>query len=131
MDLSQAGDEIWILGGIGSRIDHTLGNIFMLYEPLKKGIKTYMMDGLNEIQMMKGPCEVKVERRNEQQYLSVLPFLGDAEGVDLEGVAYPLQNFTLQTGKCIGISNEITEEQATIRLKKGCLLVMRSTNDTP
>lgn len=131
MDLSQAGDEIWILGGIGSRIDHTLGNIFMLYEPLKKGIKTYMMDGLNEIQMMKGPCEVKVERRNEQQYLSVLPFLGDAEGVDMEGVAYPLQNFTLQTGKCIGISNEITEEQATIRLKKGCLLVMRSTNDTP
>ncbi len=131
MDLSKNGDEICILGGIGSRMDHTLGNIFLLYEPLKKGIKTYLMDGINEIQMLQGPCYVKVERREEQQYLSILPFLGDAEGIDLGGVAYPLQNFTLQTGKCIGISNEIVEEQAEIRLKKGYLLVIRSTNDTP
>ncbi len=131
VDISETDDEIWVLGGIGSRMDHTLANIFLLYEPLKRGIKTYLMDGLNEIRMLKGPCEVKVERREEQQYLSILPFLGEAEGIDMEGVAYPLQDFILQTGKCIGISNEIVEEQAEIRLKKGYLLLIRSTNDTP
>ncbi len=131
MDLSKTGDEIWMLGGIGSRMDHTLGNIFLLHEPLKKGIKTYLLDGLNEIQMLKGPCEAEIERREEQQYLSILPFLGDAKGIDLEGVAYPLRNFVLQTGKCIGISNEIEADHATIRLGKGYLLVIRSTKDTP
>ena len=131
MDQSKAGDEIWILGGIGNRMDHTLANIFLLYEPMKKGIRACLMDGLNEIRLLAAPCEVTVERREEQQYLSILPFLGDAEGIDLEGVAYPLQNFTLQMGKCIGVSNEIEADQAVIRMRKGYLLVIRSTNDTP
>lgn len=131
MDVSAEGDEIWMLGGIGSRMDHTLANIFLLYEPLQKGINACLLDGLNEIRLLHGPCEVEVERREEQKYLSILPFLGDAEGIDLIGTAYPLKNYTLRTGKCIGISNEVEDEQAVIRLKKGYLLLIRSTNDTP
>ena len=131
LDLSQTGDEIWMLGGIGSRMDHTLANVFLLYEPLKKGIRARLIDGLNEIQMIQGPGEVVLKRREEQQYLSLLPFMGSVEGIDLEGTAYPLQNFRLETGKCVGISNEIEAAEARIRLKKGCLLVIRSTNDTP
>ena len=131
MDQSQAEDEIWMLGGMGSRMDHTLANIFLLYEPLKKGIKARLFDGLNEVQMLQGPCERTIERRDEQQYVSLLPFLGDAEGIDLEGTAYPLQDFRLKMGKCIGVSNEIVAAEARIRLKKGYLLLIRSTNDTP
>ncbi len=131
MDLSKPGDEIWMLGGIGSRMDHTLANVFLLYEPLKKGIEAHLIDGLNEIRLIQGPCEVMVKRREEQQFLSLLPFLGDAEGIDLEGTAYPLQDFQLKVGKCIGISNEIDALEARIRLKKGYLLLIRSTNDTP
>lgn len=130
MDLSQPGDEIWMLGGIGNRMDHTLANVFLLYEPLKKGIRVYLIDGLNEIQLLQGPCEVTVFKREEQQYLSLLPFLGDAEGVSLEGTTYPLQDFRLKVGKCIGISNEIEAPKARIRLEKGYLLLIRSTNDT-
>lgn len=131
MDLSKQGDEIWMLGGIGSRMDHTLANVFLLYEPLQKGIEAHLIDGLNDIRLIQGPCEIMVERREEQQYLSLLPFLGDAEGIDLEGTAYPLQDFRLKVGKCIGISNEIDASKARIRLKKGYLLLIRSTNDTP
>ena len=131
LDLADPGDEIWILGGIGSRMDHTLGNIFLLYEPLKKGVHACLLDGLNEIRMLQGGDELRVERRESQQYVSILPFLGSAKGIDLEGTAYPLQDYTLEPGKCIGISNEIDEEQGYIRLKEGYLLVIRSTNDTP
>lgn len=131
MDMAQAGDEIWMLGGIGSRMDHTLGNVFLLYEPLKKGIRACLMDGINEIRLLQGGDELSLERRKQQQYLSILPFLGSAKGIDLEGVAYPLQDYTLEPGKCIGISNEIEDAQALIRIKEGYLLVIRSTNDTP
>ena len=131
LDLAKAGDEIWMLGGIGSRMDHTLGNVFMLYEPLKKGVKACLLDGLNEIRLLQGGDVLLLNRREQQQYLSVLPFLGSAKGIDLEGMAYPLQDYTLEPGKCIGISNEIEKAQAKIRLKEGYLLVIRSTNDTP
>lgn len=129
LDLANAEDEIWMLGGIGSRMDHTLGNIFLLYEPLKQGVKACLMDGLNEIRLLQGGDELLVEYREQQQYLSILPFLGSARGIDLEGVAYPLQDYTLEPGKCIGISNEIEAAQAVIRVKEGYLLVIRSTND--
>ena len=131
LDEAAFGDEIWILGGIGSRMDHTLANVFLLYEPLRRGVKARLLDGLNEIQMLQGPCEVWWEKREEQQYISLLPFLGAAEGIDLEGFAYPLKDYTLQPGKCIGISNEIAEPNGMLRLQKGYLLVIRSTNDTP
>ena len=131
MDLSKNGDEIYLLGGVGSRMDHTLANVFLLCEPLKKGIKACIIDGLNEIRMLEGPCEMKMAYREEQQYLSLLPFMGSTEGIDLEGVAYPLRNFRLQMGKCIGISNEIEGKEARLRVRNGYLLLIRSTNDTP
>lgn len=131
LDEAQPGDEIRILGGIGSRMDHTLANIFLLQEALRKGVKAQLIDGLNEIELLEGPCERIYARRREQQYFSILPYLGAAEGIDLEGFAYPLHQYTIQPGQCIGISNEIPQEQAVLRLRKGYLLVIRSTNDTP
>lgn len=132
LDESEKGDSIWILGGIGSRMDHTLANVFLLYEPLKKEVEACLTDGLNEIRLLKGPVETRWEMRKEQQYISLLPFLGAAKGITLEGFAYPLQDYTLRPGQSIGISNEITAEAGGIlRFEQGHLLVIRSTNDTP
>lgn len=130
IDESRAGDEIWMLGGIGSRMDHTLANVFMLYEPLKKGIRARLLDGCNEIWLVQAPLELRLKKRAEQQYLSLLPFLGDAEGIDLEGFAYPLHDYTLRMGRSICTSNEFEDETGIIRFKKGYLLVIRSVNDT-
>ena len=69
---------------------------------------------------------MELTRREAQPYVSLLPFLGEASGIDLEGMAYPLQDYTLRPGKSIGISNEVSGERATIRLRQGYLLVMRS-----
>lgn len=131
LDLACPGDEIWMLGGIGNRMDHTLGNVFLLYEPLKKGVTACLMDGLNEIRLIQGPGKLRLERREQQQYLSILPFMGSAKGIDLEGVAYPLRNYTLEIGRCIGISNEIVDAEAVVRIENGYLFIIRSTNDTP
>lgn len=126
LDEAGPGDTLWMLGGIGSRLDHTLANVFLLYEPLKRGVRAGMLDGHNEVRLIQGPASLELIRREAQPYVSLLPFLGEASGIDLEGMAYPLQDYTLRPGKSIGISNEVSGERATIRLRQGYLLVMRS-----
>lgn len=130
LDEAKPGDEIWIVGGIGSRMDHTLGNVSLLYAALKKGVRAYLTDGLNEITLVQGPWEGEWERRQQQKYFSLIPYLEKAEGIDLEGFAYPLQDAVLQMGQCRGISNEIVAEKGRMHLEKGYLLVIRSTEDT-
>ncbi len=130
LDEAAPEDELWMVGGIGSRMDHTMANISLLYAALKRGVQARLLDGLNEIMLIQGESDMIWEKRCEQKYISLIPFMGDAEGIDLQGFAYPLQNAVLHLGECRGISNEICAEAGRLHLKKGYLMVMRSTEDT-
>jgi thiamine pyrophosphokinase len=44
----------------------------------------------------------------------------------LEGFQYPLEDVTVKAFSSLGISNEIIEEQALIRVKNGVLLVIEA-----
>ena len=55
--------------------------------------------------------------------LSLLPLAGDAEGVTLTGLEYPLNDSTLRFGTTTGISNVLTAPEATITVRRGVLLV--------
>lgn len=130
LDETVPGDEVWIVGGIGSRMDHTMANLSLLYAALKQGVQARLLDGLNEIVLIEGESDTWWEKRPRQKYISLIPFLGDAEGIDLQGFVYPLQNAVLHLGECRGISNEICEKAGRLHLKKGYLLVIRSADDT-
>lgn len=69
-----------------------------------------------------------VLRRKDQygKYISLLPFSGEVTGVTLKGLKYPLDNFTMGGFNARGISNEIVEEEASISLTSGQLLVIES-----
>ena len=47
-------------------------------------------------------------------------------GVTLEGFKYGLQDATLKIGESIGVSNEQIEENATIKIKDGILILIYS-----
>ena len=49
---------------------------------------------------------------------------GDAHGVTLEGLAYPLQNETLGKGRGRGVSNVLLAGEAGVRHERGVLLVI-------
>ncbi|MFR3344345.1 MAG: hypothetical protein ACLTS6_10160 [Anaerobutyricum sp.] len=48
--------------------------------------------------------------------------------MDEEGFSYPLHQATLYNKESIGVSNEIVEKEATLRLQSGYLIVMRTTD---
>ena len=71
--------------------------------------------------------QTKVSKIKEKsEYMSVLALWGNVSGIDLEGFLYPMKNGTLYPFESLGISNEITGRQGTIRIREGCLLVIRS-----
>lgn len=118
-------DEITIIGGTGSRIDHTLGNIHILKKALDAGIRTYLLDKQNRISMMKDSMSIK---RQEQygDYISFIPFTEQIENLTLKGFKYSLESYNLIYGESLGISNEIIADVAEVLFDKGILLMIEA-----
>ena len=118
--------RVWILGATGTRLDHTLSNLGALVTMTELGIPCTILDDHNEIELLKGPTEKKYLPRSPRDYISLLSLAGTARGIDLIGFSYPMKDGELPPYVSLGISNEITEKEATLRLKEGCLLVIRA-----
>lgn len=117
--------SISILGGTGTRLDHGLANVYLLGIGLEEGVEIQLVDAHNRIRMMDDVLEIE---RTEQfgEFVSVLPVRGDAKGVTLKGVKYPLKDAEVSCFSSLGISNEIIGDKAKISVKEGTLLVIES-----
>ena len=118
-------DDIHLLGAMGSRVDHMLGNLHLLGAAMKQGVACRMVDKNNRIRMT---CQGMSLRRQEQYgtYVSLLPFTPLVKGLTLTGFKYPLKDYTLECYHSLGVSNEIIAEEAEISFREGVLLVVES-----
>lgn len=114
--------EIYLAGGTGGRLDHTIANLTALAWTVERGIRAYLLSGEGIIFCIRD-TSVQVPKGNTR-YLSVFAWNGTAEGVNLSGVKYPLHNATLTSTFPLGVSNEILGESAEISVSKGMLLIM-------
>lgn len=117
--------EITVLGATGTRLDHVLANVYLLGIGLENGVSIVLVDEHNRIRMIEGSLEIA---KDEQfgEFVSILPVKGEAKGVTLEGMKYPLKDAEVFCFSSLGISNEIIEEKAKISVKQGTLLVIES-----
>lgn len=117
--------EITILGATGTRLDHVLGNMHLLGIAIKEQVSIFLVDTHNRIRMIeKEHTLLKEEQFGD--FVSLLPICGDAKGVTLQGMKYPLSNATIPSFSSLGISNEIVEEKAVISIAEGVLLLIES-----
>ena len=121
-------DEIILLGATGSRYDHALANIGMLEKLAKEHITGIIVDKHNEIEMLCGYNEKIYRRREERRFFSLVAWGGPVTGISLTGFSYPLDDAKLYPSQSLGISNELTEECGILRMEKGKLLVIRSSD---
>ena len=120
-------EEVIILGASGTRLDHTLSNIFCLRPLCRAGVRASIVDANNRVTMLEGG---EHRLRREEQFgnrISFFPFQETVKGVTLRGVRYPVDDaeITFDNGGMF-VSNEITEEEAQIRWKSGVLLMMET-----
>lgn len=115
--------EVAIYGAIGSRIDHTMGDIYLLERLLEKGIPAVIRDSNNEARVVSSRLVLKKEPRH--RFVSVLPITETIE-VTLTGFLYDVSRTLIRRGQTLGVSNEIRKKNALIEVHRGKALVIRS-----
>lgn len=115
--------SIIIFGGLGTRMDHSLANIFLLKKMLDRGVQGYIVNENNEITLINKQCILEKE---ENTKVTLLPFTETVEGISTKGLLYELKDAILEVGPSRGISNEFTKDKAEISIKKGLLLVIKA-----
>lgn len=123
--IRRGADSITIIGGTGTRLDHVLGNISLLGIGLEEGVRMELLDAHNRICMIDHSVTLK-KKEQYGNYLSLIPYNGNVTGVTLKGLKYPLHNYTMGGFNSLGISNEIVDDEASIELTSGQLLVIES-----
>ena len=114
--------KITILGGIqGKRIDHFLANLLLMEQDERIG----MVDDDTMIFIKNESFQVS---KGKYHYLSLFA-LEEVVDLTLNGVAYPLTNYTLFPKDPLCISNEWKTDLADITFQSGKLLVFLSKVD--
>ncbi len=123
--LEAGAGQITVLGATGTRLDHVLGNIQLLKQALDAGAECVLVDAHNRIRMTDRSL---ILQKKEQfgTYVSLIPFTPQVTGLTLRGFSYDVDQAVLESGRTLGISNEICREEAKIDLESGILLVMES-----
>jgi thiamine pyrophosphokinase len=110
-----------IIGALGGRLDQTFGNTALLSDARLAAINIRLDDGLEEIFFCRDQGEVRGRSRD---VVSLIPWGNPVQGVQTQGLKWPLQRETLFPEKTRGISNEMTGEVASIKIASGLLLVI-------
>ncbi len=115
-------EDIILLGALGTRLDHSIANVFLMEKAFIKGTKLVIV---NENNIFRYVNNSKIEiNKSDFKYVSVLPL--DTVRVSNKGFLYPLNDEILYRASSRGISNEITADTATICVSGGSALVIES-----
>ena len=115
--------ELILIGGIGSRFDHTFANVSLLIWLMKRGIRGVIVNNSNEIHVIDKYIKIL---GNEGDKISLLPITPKVTGIVTKGLKYCLKDEELYFDKPRGTSNELTSSSAEIVIRDGVLLVIKA-----
>ena len=126
--LTLSPEEIVILAALGARWDQTIANI--LLPAVTPYVKMRIIDDNQEIFFIHRNQMIEITGK-PGDVVSLIPIMGDAEGITTHGLEYELQNEALLFGSTRGISNILLESNAQVFLNKGTLLctILHNTTD--
>jgi|SRR5215207_7573202 len=113
--------QIIIIAALGGRLDHTLGNVALLTDVRLSTFDVRLDDGVEEILLCRG--QVQVHGRSGD-IVSLIPWQGAVSEVQTTNLKWALHKETLYPDKTRGISNEMTDNTASISIGLGLLLVV-------
>ncbi len=117
--------EIIILGATGTRLDHTLTNINLLIKAEDANVKATIVDNNNEINITSNHIDIEGEKGD---LVSLIPITTSVEGINTTGLDYALKNATMYIGKSLGVSNVMKNSKASVSIKNGYLLIIKSND---
>ncbi|MBQ4578321.1 MAG: thiamine diphosphokinase [Clostridia bacterium] len=116
-------DDFLLIGVIGARLDHTLGNVSILLYLDSLGKKGCIIDDYSEMEIVSDKPVFICDR---YAYFSLLNITGCAKGITITGAKYPLNGGEITCEYQYGISNEVLPgKEAMISVADGRLLLVK------
>jgi thiamine pyrophosphokinase len=116
-------EEFLLIGVVGARLDHTLGNVYILLylDSVKK--KGCIIDDYSEMEIV---SDEPVYIGDNYSFFSLLNISGQAKGITIRDAKYPLENAEITSEYQYGISNEVLPgRKAMVTVKCGKLLLIK------
>ena len=115
-------NDIVILGALGTRIDHTFANVFLLEWLFERDVNCIIENEKNIITLI----DKKTTITKQKNYISLIALDNEVKINSFTGVKYPLKDYILKRGLTIGVSNEILLDEAKIDISNGKIVVIQS-----
>lgn len=115
-------DDFLLIGVIGARLDHTLGNVSILLYLDSLGKKGCIIDDYSEMVIVSNK---PVSISDQYSFFSLLNLTGCAKGITITGAKYPLVDGEISCEYQYGVSNEVLPgHTAVVSVKEGKLLLI-------
>lgn len=116
-------EDFLLIGVVGARLDHTLGNVSILLYLDSLGLKGRIIDDYSEMEIVSDKAAYVSECFS---FFSLLNISGCARGISITGAKYPLEDAEISCEYQYGISNEVLPgEIAGISVREGRLLLIK------
>lgn len=119
--------NVILLGGMGGRLDHTMGNIGLLDKYCNSFDHMEFIDGKNRMELLKDSGRT-LKRDARYKYFGLVSLNAEASGIDIRGAKYELTGASLERASTLGVSNEFSEGTVEICVREGTLLIVRSAD---
>ena len=121
--VKQGFDDFLLVGVVGERLDHTLGNVSILLYLDSLGKHSCIIDDYSEMEIV---SDKPVSVCDRYGFFSLLNITGCAKGITITGAKYPLNGGEITCEYQYGISNEVLPgETAIVSVKSGKLLLIK------
>ncbi len=119
--------NVILLGGMGGRLDHTMGNIGLLDKYYSSFDHMEFIDGKNRMELLKNSGRT-LKQDARYKYFGLVSLNAEASGIDIRGAKYELTGASLERASTLGVSNEFSEDTVEIYVREGTLLIVRSAD---
>ena len=116
-------DDFLLIGVVGARLDHTLGNVSILLYLDSVGKKGIIIDDYSEMEFVsKEPAYIE----ESYAFFSLINITGTAKGITIENAKYLLNNAKITCEYQYGVSNEVLPgKTAKVSILEGKLLLIK------
>ena len=121
-------NNIFILGAIGNRLDHTLANVHLLLPAASYGVRAFIIDDYNKVSVITSRLTANISGEIGG-LISLLPISSEVYGVSSKGLKWELRNHKFNIGNPFGVSNELASKNAKISVEDGILLLIETSKN--
>lgn len=121
--MKRGADTIYLFGGLGTRADHSLGNIGLLLTTKNKGARLLIVDDHNKMYL----ADKNMSLNGSQGEIISFHALSDVvKGFEVRGAKYNLNSYDMHLLDPRAVCNEFIDTPINIKYESGELLIIHA-----